>query len=203
MWGHPVNCYYLKIAEPIKCTTVVVLMFCNQLIWTLSLIIQSSDSPDFSPSFSRCKLTFISDFTDRHYWSGDCKLVVGLRVRSRLAYQEIFKRFYFSGLVKTCIIIMIYLLAAWHSWLDVSVLFCWLIDWCCSIVVTVVVLNIHFRTPETHTMTPWIRRVFIHILPRLLSMKRPVYDKDRHRWESIMKISEQPGMTWPSISESF
>ena len=51
----------------------------------------------------------------------------------------------------------------------------------CSICVTVVVLNVHFRTPETHTMTPWIRRVFIHILPRLLSMKRPVYDKDRHR----------------------
>ena len=50
-----------------------------------------------------------------------------------------------------------------------------------SICVTVVVLNVHFRTPETHTMTPWIRRVFIHILPRLLSMKRPVYDKDRHR----------------------
>jgi len=50
-----------------------------------------------------------------------------------------------------------------------------------SICVTVVVLNIHFRSPETHTMTPWIRRVFIHILPRLLSMKRPVYDRDRHR----------------------
>ncbi len=35
-----------------------------------------------------------------------------------------------------------------------------------SICVTVVVLNVHFRTPQTHTMAPWVRRVFIHILPR-------------------------------------
>jgi len=42
-----------------------------------------------------------------------------------------------------------------------------------SICVTIVVLNIHFRSPQTHTMAPWIRRVFIHILPRLLVMKRP------------------------------
>jgi len=42
-----------------------------------------------------------------------------------------------------------------------------------SICVTVVVLNIHFRSPQTHTMAPWVRRVFIHILPRLLIMRRP------------------------------
>lgn len=42
-----------------------------------------------------------------------------------------------------------------------------------SICVTVVVLNIHFRSPQTHTMAPWVRRVFIHILPRLLVMRRP------------------------------
>jgi len=42
-----------------------------------------------------------------------------------------------------------------------------------SICVTVVVLNVHFRSPQTHTMAPWVRRVFIHILPRLLIMRRP------------------------------
>ena len=26
---------------------------------------------------------------------------------------------------------------------------------------------------QTHTMAPWVRRVFIHILPRLLVMRRP------------------------------
>jgi len=43
-----------------------------------------------------------------------------------------------------------------------------------SICVTVVVLNVHFRSPQTHLMSPWVRRVFIHLLPRLLVMKRPL-----------------------------
>merc|ERR1719500_2685433 len=43
-----------------------------------------------------------------------------------------------------------------------------------SISVTVVVLNVHFRSPQTHSMSPWVRRVFIHLLPRLLIMKRPM-----------------------------
>jgi len=30
-----------------------------------------------------------------------------------------------------------------------------------SICVTVVVLNVHFRSPQTHTMAPWVRRVFV------------------------------------------
>merc|ERR1740128_1227277 len=43
-----------------------------------------------------------------------------------------------------------------------------------SICVTVVVLNVHFRSPQTHSMPPWVRRVFIHLLPRLLVIKRPI-----------------------------
>jgi len=42
-----------------------------------------------------------------------------------------------------------------------------------SIIVTVIVLNIHFRSPSTHTMAPWVRKVFLDILPRLLVMRRP------------------------------
>ena len=56
-----------------------------------------------------------------------------------------------------------------------------------SICVTVVVLNVHFRTPQTHTMAPWVRRVFIHILPRLLVMRRPYYDMDKHRYVHYVK----------------
>ncbi|XP_023245996.1 acetylcholine receptor subunit alpha-like isoform X6 [Copidosoma floridanum] len=41
-----------------------------------------------------------------------------------------------------------------------------------SICVTVAVLNVHFRSPQTHVMKPWVRRVFIHVLPRLLVMRR-------------------------------
>ncbi|GMT30642.1 hypothetical protein PFISCL1PPCAC_21939, partial [Pristionchus fissidentatus] len=42
-----------------------------------------------------------------------------------------------------------------------------------SVVVTVVTLNVHYRTPTTHTMSPWVKRVFIDILPKYLFMKRP------------------------------
>ncbi|XP_043247148.1 acetylcholine receptor subunit alpha-like [Amphibalanus amphitrite] len=49
-----------------------------------------------------------------------------------------------------------------------------------SIGVTVVVLNVHFRSPQTHRMAPWVKRVFIHILPRLLMMKRPQYRLNKH-----------------------
>lgn len=43
----------------------------------------------------------------------------------------------------------------------------------CSIIVTVFVLNIHFRSPSTHIMSPWIRELFLNVLPRLLLMQRP------------------------------
>ncbi|XP_018394348.1 PREDICTED: acetylcholine receptor subunit alpha-like [Cyphomyrmex costatus] len=48
-----------------------------------------------------------------------------------------------------------------------------------SICVTVVVLNVHFRSPQTHVMSPWVRRVFIHVLPRLLVMRRPQYQLEK------------------------
>ncbi|KAK0096931.1 hypothetical protein PV326_003825 [Microctonus aethiopoides] len=52
-----------------------------------------------------------------------------------------------------------------------------------SICVTVVVLNVHFRSPQTHVMAPWVRRVFIHVLPRLLVMRRPQYQIDRRTYD--------------------
>ena len=42
-----------------------------------------------------------------------------------------------------------------------------------SIIITVVVLNIHFRSPATHEMENWVKIVFLDILPRLLRMQRP------------------------------
>ncbi|XP_029035080.1 nicotinic acetylcholine receptor alpha4 isoform X1 [Osmia lignaria lignaria] len=53
-----------------------------------------------------------------------------------------------------------------------------------SICVTVVVLNVHFRSPQTHKMAPWVKRVFIHILPRLLVMRRPQYKFEANRYSS-------------------
>ncbi|XP_014681075.1 PREDICTED: LOW QUALITY PROTEIN: acetylcholine receptor subunit alpha-like, partial [Priapulus caudatus] len=48
-----------------------------------------------------------------------------------------------------------------------------------SICVTVYVLNVHFRTPATHTMSPWVKRVFLNILPRLLFIRRPIDERNR------------------------
>ncbi|XP_074650170.1 acetylcholine receptor subunit alpha-like isoform X2 [Tubulanus polymorphus] len=49
-----------------------------------------------------------------------------------------------------------------------------------SIIVTVIVLNVHYRSPSTHTMSPWVRKVFLNILPRLLLMRRPNPDNDSY-----------------------
>ncbi|XP_045391198.1 neuronal acetylcholine receptor subunit alpha-6 [Lemur catta] len=43
-----------------------------------------------------------------------------------------------------------------------------------SIVVTVFVLNIHYRTPATHAMPGWVQKVFLRLLPQLLMMRKPL-----------------------------
>uniref|UniRef100_A0A8C5LKQ3 Cholinergic receptor, nicotinic, alpha polypeptide 3 n=2 Tax=Jaculus jaculus TaxID=51337 RepID=A0A8C5LKQ3_JACJA len=42
-----------------------------------------------------------------------------------------------------------------------------------SIVITVFVLNMHYRTPTTHTMPTWVKAVFLNLLPRVMFMTRP------------------------------
>lgn len=46
-----------------------------------------------------------------------------------------------------------------------------------SIFLTVYTLSVHFRSPSTHEMPPWIKRVFTEILPKVFRMKRPVSNK--------------------------
>ncbi|XP_055121395.2 neuronal acetylcholine receptor subunit alpha-4 isoform X1 [Symphalangus syndactylus] len=67
-----------------------------------------------------------------------------------------------------------------------------------SIVITVFVLNVHHRSPCTHTMPTWVRRVFLDIVPRLLLMKRPSVVKDncRRLIESMHKMASAPRF-WP------
>ncbi|KAJ8272425.1 hypothetical protein COCON_G00112840 [Conger conger] len=42
-----------------------------------------------------------------------------------------------------------------------------------SIVTSVCVLNVHHRSPSTHRMPDWVKRVFLHKLPAFLFMRRP------------------------------
>ncbi|XP_057166177.1 neuronal acetylcholine receptor subunit alpha-2 isoform X5 [Ursus arctos] len=43
-----------------------------------------------------------------------------------------------------------------------------------SIVITVFVLNVHHRSPSTHTMPHWVRVAFLACVPRWLLMNRPL-----------------------------
>lgn len=45
-----------------------------------------------------------------------------------------------------------------------------------SVVVTIAVLNVNFRSPVTHRMSKWVRIVFIQIIPKFLMMERPKRD---------------------------
>ncbi|KAK2175626.1 hypothetical protein NP493_718g03007 [Ridgeia piscesae] len=58
-----------------------------------------------------------------------------------------------------------------------------------SIIATVIVLNVHFRGPATHTMSPWVRKVFLSILPRLLLMRRPNADSSGQQHNAKRKCN--------------
>ncbi|KAM4638747.1 neuronal acetylcholine receptor subunit alpha-6 [Amazona ochrocephala] len=49
-----------------------------------------------------------------------------------------------------------------------------------SIVITVFVLNIHYRTPTTHTMPKWVKTVFLNLLPKVLLMQRPLEQQKKN-----------------------
>ncbi|XP_072768610.1 neuronal acetylcholine receptor subunit beta-2-like isoform X1 [Nerophis lumbriciformis] len=51
-----------------------------------------------------------------------------------------------------------------------------------SIVTSVCVLNVHHRSPSTHTMPPWVKRVFMYRLPTYLFMRRPGRSNTRERF---------------------
>uniref|UniRef100_A0A3B3QM25 Cholinergic receptor nicotinic beta 2 subunit n=1 Tax=Paramormyrops kingsleyae TaxID=1676925 RepID=A0A3B3QM25_9TELE len=60
-----------------------------------------------------------------------------------------------------------------------------------SIVTSVCVLNVHHRSPTTHTMPPWVRTVFLDKLPALLFMPQPRNSCERQRLRQKRRANEQ------------
>ncbi|XP_062974674.1 acetylcholine receptor subunit alpha [Elgaria multicarinata webbii] len=71
-----------------------------------------------------------------------------------------------------------------------------------SIIITVIVINTHHRSPSTHTMPQWVRKIFIDTIPNVMffsTMKRPSRNKQEKRiFTEDIDISEISGKQGPA-----
>ncbi|KAM9804115.1 acetylcholine receptor subunit alpha [Neosynchiropus ocellatus] len=71
-----------------------------------------------------------------------------------------------------------------------------------SIIITVIVINTHHRSPSTHTMPAWIRKVFIEKIPNMMffsTMKRPSQEiRQKNTFPTDMDISDISGNPTPT-----
>ncbi|CAI5762186.1 acetylcholine receptor subunit alpha [Podarcis lilfordi] len=71
-----------------------------------------------------------------------------------------------------------------------------------SIIITVIVINTHHRSPSTHTMPQWVRKIFIETIPNVMffsTMKRPSRNKQEKRiFTEDIDISEISGKQSPA-----
>ena len=47
-----------------------------------------------------------------------------------------------------------------------------------SVIVTICILNVNYRSPATHRMAPWVKTVFLEFLPKYICLQRPSKDED-------------------------
>ncbi|XP_064777904.1 neuronal acetylcholine receptor subunit alpha-4b [Oncorhynchus masou masou] len=72
-----------------------------------------------------------------------------------------------------------------------------------SIIITVFVLNVHHRSPRTHGMPHWVRRVFLDLVPCVLFMKRPPATAKQNCRKLIEMMHRTSSSTAASQSQSF
>ncbi|CAL9702534.1 unnamed protein product [Knipowitschia caucasica] len=72
-----------------------------------------------------------------------------------------------------------------------------------SIVITVFVLNVHHRSPQTHRMPQWVRRVFLDLVPRVLFMKRPPGTAKNNCKKLIEMMHRPPTVSTTGDSQNF
>ncbi len=66
-----------------------------------------------------------------------------------------------------------------------------------SIVSTVCVLNVHHRSPSTHHMPDWVKRLFLVRLPTFLLMRRPGSSNVRNKLRRKYANQSTVGKSYP------
>ena len=71
-----------------------------------------------------------------------------------------------------------------------------------SVFLTTVILNIHYRNPNTHRMASWVRKLFINFLPKFLFMEIPSSDSDSDKSSATVSPEGSLGSRRSSYNEN-